>query len=208
MTAPHIDCYYFGASPFAYLGHDALQKTAARHGATIAWKPVDLFALWEISGAVLPPKRPPVRQRYRLLELQRIAHYRGLPINLKPAFWPLDVTLCDSCAIAITHAGVDAAGYISAVLAGVWSQDKNMADEATVRAALVSTGHDADAIVAAARSQDVADQRSANTQAAIEAGAVGVPAYVLNGEVFWGQDRIDYLDHALKTGREPFSADL
>ncbi len=206
MTASHIDCYYYGASPFAYLGHAALRKVAADHGATIAWKPVDLFALWEISGAVPPPKRPPVRQRYRLIELQRVANYRGLPINLKPAHWPLDVTLCDSCAIAITQAGVEADNFISAVLTGVWARDENMADEATVRAALIASGHDANAIITAASSESVAAERAANTQAAIDADAVGVPAYVLNGEVFWGQDRIDYLDHALKTAREPFQA--
>ena len=203
MSAPHIDCYYFGASPFAYLGHDALCRVATEHGATVAWKPVDLFALWEVSGAVLPPKRPPVRQRYRLLELQRVANYRGLPINLKPAFWPLDVTLCDSCAIAISQAGVESSKFVSAVLTGVWARDENMADEATVRAALIASGHDADAIIEAAGSQSVADERAANTQAAIDADAVGVPAYVLNGEVFWGQDRIEYLDQALKTKRAP-----
>ena len=78
-----------------------------------------------------------------------------------------------------------------------------MADEATVRAALIASGHDADAIIEAAGSQSVADERAANTQAAIDADAVGVPAYVLNGEVFWGQDRIEYLDQALKTKRAP-----
>ena len=197
----HIDCYYFGASPFTYLGHQALQDVAAKHGATISWKPVNLMALWEISGAVPPPKRPPVRQRYRLLELQRVADFRGLPLNTKPAHWPLDATLCDSCAVAIQEAEGDPVSYIGAVLSGVWADEKDMAGEGVVRATLEATGHDADAIIASAKSDAIAKIRAANTQEAIDADAVGVPAYVLNGEVFWGQDRIEYLDHALETGR-------
>ncbi|MEL6750853.1 MAG: 2-hydroxychromene-2-carboxylate isomerase [Pseudomonadota bacterium] len=202
----NIDCYYYGASPFAYLGHDAFVAMAAEHGATVTWKPVNLFDVWEISGAVPPPKRPPVRQRYRMVELQRVAHFRDLPINTGPAHWPFDATLADGCAIAIQSRGGNPASYIRCVLSGVWAEEKNFADEAVISAALTNTGHDAESIVSAAKGDDVAATRAANTQDAIGADAVGVPAYVLNGEVFWGQDRIDHLSHALATGRAPFIA--
>jgi len=205
---PSIDYFFYGASPFTYLGHQHLLEVAARHGATIAYKPVDLFALWDQSGAVLPAKRPPVRQRYRLLELQRIADMRGLPLTLKPAFWPLDVTLCDCCTIALVKSGLDPAAYVGSVLAGVWAEEANLADENEIAARLTAAGHDAETILGLAKSEKIAAVRAANTVEAIEQDAVGVPAYVLNGEVFWGQDRIEFVDHALSAERAPFSANI
>ena len=207
MPAPVIDCYYYGASPFSFLGHQALQDVARRHGATIAWKPVDLMSIWGQSGAVPPAQRPPVRQRYRIIELQRIAHMRGLSLNLRPAHFPADLTLADCCTIALVEAGRDPASYMDAVYRGVWQDDADLADEAEVARRLEAEGHDAAATVEAARGDAVAAIRAANTREAMERDAVGVPAYVLAGEVFWGQDRIDMIDHALATGRAPFRAD-
>lgn len=199
-----IDYYYFGASPFTYLGHQAITDVAAKHGIRLVHKPVNLFALWEISGAVPPGQRPPVRQRYRILELQRIAEMRGLPINLQPAHFPVDTTLADCCTIAISEKGSDPSAYMMSVFKGVWADDANLSDEAEIHQRLTDSGFDADAVLESAKSKAITDIRDANTQEAIERDAVGVPAYVLNGEVFWGQDRIEFINRALETRRQPF----
>ena len=201
-----IDCYFYGASPFTFLGHRALQDVAAKHGAAIAWKPVNLMDIWALSGAVPPGQRPPVRQRYRLIELQRIAQMRDVTLNLKPKHFPVDMTLADSCVIALIDDGADPAAYMDRAFRGVWQDDADMSDEAEIASRLKASGFDAAAIIEAAKGEAIAAIRAANTQAAIDADAVGVPAYVVAGEVFWGQDRIDFIDHALATGRAPITA--
>lgn len=200
-----IDYYFYSASPFTYLGHAAIRDVAKAHGAKLNYKPVNLFGLWEVSGAVPPPKRPPVRQRYRLVEIERVASFRGLPVNVKPAHWPVDATLADLTIAAIAEAGDDPGAYMGAVFSACWAEDRNIADEALLSELLAAAGHNATAVLDRARSDEVAAVRARNTEEAIAADAIGVPAYVLDGEVFWGQDRIEHLDHMLKTGRTPIA---
>ncbi|MEM1366389.1 MAG: 2-hydroxychromene-2-carboxylate isomerase [Pseudomonadota bacterium] len=199
-----IDYYSFCLSPFTLFGHDALKAVADRHGKAINYKPMKLFSVWENSEAVPPAKRPPVRQRYRFIELQRIALQRGIEINLKPAFFPTDPTLADNAAVAIAAAGGNPHGFMAAIGRAVWCEDRNVADEAVVRDCLSATGHDADAVIAAANNPKSEAQRDQNTRDAVEADAIGAPAYVYQGEVFWGQDRVEMLDDMIASGRPPF----
>ncbi|GLQ36660.1 2-hydroxychromene-2-carboxylate isomerase [Rhizobium albus] len=201
-----IDYYFFGASPFVYLGHKAFEDTAAKHGCGIAYKPVDIAAVFGNSGAKPLKERPLARQRYRLLELQRAADRRGLPINLAPRHFPVDATLADQAVIALLDEKQDPSAYMFEIFSAVWAREENISDPAVITRYLNACGFDGDAILSAAQGEDVAARRRQNTQEAIAADAVGVPAYVLNGEVFWGQDRIDDLDRALASGRAPFSA--
>lgn len=201
-----IDYYLFAPSPFTYLGHDLLREIADRHSASVRYRPVDLMGVWAESGAQPPAKRPPVRQRYRMVELKRLSAYRGLPLNPTPAHFPVDATLADSCVIAVQEGGGDPHDLAGANCRSVWVDDADISDEAVIRANLTATGHDADAIIDVARTEGIASIRKANTEAAIAAFAPGVPAYVLDGEVFWGQDRLEHLDHMLSTGRGPILA--
>lgn len=202
----HIDYYFTGASPFSYLGHRAFEAVARKHGCGIAYKPVSLMGLWEVSGGQPPAKRPPVRQRYRLLELQRTAEMRGLPINLTPRHFPVDPTLADHAVIALLEEKKDPSDYMFAIFSAVWANDENISDPAVIEKHLDACGFNGAAVLAAAQTEEIAGMRARNTKEAIEADAVGVPAYVVNGEVFWGQDRIELLDRALETGRAPFGA--
>ena len=197
-----IDYYSFALSPFTLFGHDALKAVADKHGCTINYKPMRLFDLWGVSGAVPPKDRPPMRQRYRLTEISRIAISRGIEVNLKPAHWPTDPNLADNCACAIQAMGDNPHGYMRRIGAAVWCEDKNIADEAVVRDALEAEGLDVDAVIA--KAPHMGAVRDQNTQDAIEADAVGAPAYVYRGEVFWGQDRVEMLGEMIASGREPF----
>lgn len=202
MTA--IDYYFYCASPFTYLGHNRICDLAERHKVTLNYKPVNLLALWDISGAVPPGQRPPVRQRLRLIELQRLAAWRGLPIKTAPAHWPVDPALADKVVISLAKDGHDPRYFTAKVLAGVWANDENIADEKVLASYLSQVGLDPGPPLADAKTDAIAAIREQNTREAIAADAVGVPTYVLNGEPFWGQDRIELLDQALTTGRPPF----
>lgn len=158
---PVIDYYFYGGSPFAYLGHRAFLDMAAGHDATVNFRPVKLFELWALSGAVPLARRPAVRQRYRLLELQRISEYRGLPVNLKPKHFPVDMSLADRAVIALVEAGHDPSGYMQRVFAGVWAEDADLSDRDTIAGRLKESGFDDASILEAAEGEAVGKSTTA-----------------------------------------------
>lgn len=199
-----IDYYFMCTSPFAYLGHQAFHDLARKHALTINYKPISIMGVWANSGSVPPPQRTPVRQRYRRVELQRIADIRGLQLNLDPKFFPVDPFLSSCVVIALVSQGLNPEGFIGRAHKGVWANQQDISDAGQLAAYLSAEGFDSAAILEIARSDQPASVIEQNTQDAIEADAIGAPVYVYNGEPFWGQDRLDYLDHAITTGRGPF----
>lgn len=204
---PSIDYFLTSVSPWTYLGHDAARALAAKHGATLNVRPVNLAEMFKVSGQVPLSERAAVRQRYRLIELRRYAEMRGKKINLKPRFFPTNPALADLTICAIVAGGGDPFDYMGSVFAAVWADEQDIADEATLAALLTANGFDASAILNRAKLPEIAAIRARNTEDAIAADATGVPSFVLNGEPFWGQDRLDMLDRALSTGRAPFGAE-
>jgi 2-hydroxychromene-2-carboxylate isomerase len=153
---------------------------AERHKATLNYKPVNLAALWDVSGAVPPGQRPPVRQRLRLIELQRLAEWRGLPIKTTPLHWPVDASLADKIIIALVEAGHDPRYFMGKVLAGCWANDDNIADEAVLTSYLSQVGLDAKPAIMDAKTDDIAMIRERNSRDAIAADAV-----MLSHERIW-----------------------
>lgn len=199
-----IEYYFTVNSPWTYLGHDLLHRIAAKHGAAIAYKPMPLLEVFEATGSLPLPKRPPARQRYRFVELQRWREKRGLPLNLRPAHFPFDPTLVNRAIAAVADAGGDPSRLAADALAAVWAKDVDMNDEAEVVTLLTLAGFEAAEVLALARSDRVGAIYAANGAAAIAADVFGAPAYLLDGEFFWGQDRLDLLDDALASGRAPY----
>jgi 2-hydroxychromene-2-carboxylate isomerase len=199
-----IDYYFTILSPWTYLGHALLHDIAAKRGAAIRYKPMPIGTVFEATGSLPLAKRPPARQRYRWMELQRWRDKRGLPLVLKPSHFPLDATRANRAVIAVMQSGRDPAGLIGLMLKGVWADDLNLADEAAVTHLLTDCGFDAAAMLAAAGSDAVAAIYDRNGQDAIAADVFGAPGYVLDGEVFWGQDRLELLDDALSSGRTAY----
>ncbi len=201
-----IDYYFTLLSPFAYLGHRAFLDVARKHNAEVRFKPVNLMDVWEESGAVPLAQRPKTRQHYRLIELQRWSEVRGVALTLSPKHFPTNPALADRSVIAVVRMGKDPADYMEAVFQALWVDEQDIAGEDVLAQRLSDTGHDAAAVLAAAKTDEVAAIHERNTADAVNAQAIGSPCYVLDGEPFWGQDRIGLLDQALATGRDPYRA--
>lgn len=196
--AKQIDYFLTPTSPWTYLGHARFAEMAQRHGATVSVKPVDYGVIFPQSGGLPLAKRAPQRQAYRLVELARFRDHLGLPLNLKPRFFP--VASDDASRLIITvdqHDGVwPAMRLAGAVLAAVWAQERNIADPAVLAELLAENGLDA-ARLAQSAAPEVQQRYDANTEAAITLGVFGAPTYFLDGEMFWGQDRLDFIQRRL-----------
>ena len=199
-----IDYYFTLVSPWAYIGHRAFVDLAKRHGVTIRYKPVALGTVFPESGGMPLAKRHPLRVRYRDIELQRWREKRGLSFHLKPEFWPFEPTSVDCTVAAIAARGQNVEAFLTPAFAAIFENQMDLKDPDVVAKLLTDGGLDAAAIMKEAVAPATKAIYEADTRGALEAGVFGSPAYVLDGEVFWGQDRLDLLDDALKSGRKPF----
>ncbi|HAO39357.1 MAG TPA: 2-hydroxychromene-2-carboxylate isomerase [Afipia sp.] len=206
--ARQIDYYFSIQSPWAYIGHALFQDLAAAHQLKVDYKPVLLINVFSETGGLPLAKRHPARQRYRMMELQRWRDKRGLKFNLKPQFFPGDPRLADGVAVAATVAGLNPQPFMRRAFAGLWEQELNLADPATVTKLADESGLPGEKLVAQAASDEISAAYEQNRQDAIAAGVFGSPCWVLDGEVFWGQDRIELLADALKSGRKAYTSDV
>lgn len=196
--SPVVDYFFSPQSPWTYLGHQRFADIARAAGATIKVLPVDLGKVFPVSGGLPLAKRAPQRQAYRLVELPRFSEHLGLPLNLHPKFFPVVSDAASRVIIAVDmHDGAEAAmAFSGAVMRAVWAEDRNIADEqelALMLKALALPTRRADD----AHSSAVEERYAANSQHAIDAGVFGAPSYVIEGELFWGQDRLDFVQRRL-----------
>lgn len=196
-----VDYHFVPQSPWTYLGHDRFDAIARAAGAQIRPLPMDLGKVFPVSGGLPLGKRAPQRQAYRLVELKRFADHLGLPLNLHPKFFPVAADDAARLVIAVDlNEGASAAMALTgALLRAVWAEERNIAEAAELASMLAACG------LPAERLQQVHDaavqtRYESNTQLAIDVGVFGAPSYVVNGEVFWGQDRLDFLQRRLAQG--------
>ncbi|WKB51063.1 2-hydroxychromene-2-carboxylate isomerase [Eleftheria terrae] len=196
-----VDYYFAPQSPYAYLGHQRLWDLVRETGAQVRVLPVDLGGrVFPVSGGLPLSKRAPQRQAYRLIELRRWSDYLGLPMNVEPRYFPVNsdeaarliaaVEMKDGSEAAMTIAG--------AVQRAVWAEELNIADEAVLLMLLERHGLPAQQRLDDSHSQAAHERYEANTEQAIRAGVFGAPSYVVEGELFWGQDRLDFVERRLR----------
>lgn len=195
--AAHIDYYFSLNSPWTYLGSARFVEMVRRHGAEVRVMPVDFGQIFAQSGGLPLAKRAPQRQAYRLVELQRWRDHLGLPLNLKPKFFPANENLAARLVIAAREAGYDATSLAHAILRAVWAEERDIADPETLRDIVRVRGLETAPLFAAAETDKIKAAHQAGTDKAIAAQVFGAPSYVLDGVIFWGQDRLEFLDRAL-----------
>lgn len=193
-----IDYYFTPQSPWTYLGHERFVRMARAAGAAVRVLPVDYGKIFPASGGLPLGQRAPQRQAYRLVELQRFSEHLQIPLNRQPKYFPVSG---DPAARLITtvdeqDGSAAAMALSSAIFRAVWVEERDIASEQVLAEILRANGLDA-ARLAQSHSPEVQQRYEAHTQQAMDAGVFGAPSYVVGGEIFWGQDRLDLLEKKL-----------
>jgi len=197
MAVRLIDYYDSMSSPWTYLGHLRFMDLSRRFGLTIRHKPMDLLKVWSVSGGLPLKQRAQQRQAYRHQELRRWSELMKIPCNLEPAYHPVADRRACYLVIAAMHRGLDWSKLSYAILRAVWVEDRDVADHATLIAIANENGMDGNALLAATEDKAVHAEYRSNTDEAMKIGVFGAPTYVFDGELFWGQDRLQMLEWRL-----------
>lgn len=195
-------CEYYLApqSPWTYLGHERFVALAKQYGVQVDIKPCDLGKVFNVSGGLPLAKRAPQRQAYRLVELKRWSEHLQMPMNLQPKFFPVPGDPAAKLIIATRLAhGTDAALTIAgAIMRAVWAEERNIGDMDTLAAIALECGHDGKALLKSSETASVQTEYDRYTEEAIAANVFGSPWYVVDGEGYWGQDRLDFVERAFQ----------
>ena len=196
----HVDAYVSLNSPWSYLGAARIKGMCAQYAATLRIWPVDFSVIFPASGGLPLPKRAPQRQAYRMVELRRWREFAGVSLNLEPAHFPFPEALLAQAVIAVRETEGDAPAIRLAhrIMRALWAEERNPVEAFVPLAA--ECGLDGEALLAEAADPRWAAMRQADSEAALAKGVFGAPSYVIDGEIFWGQDRLDFVQRKLAAG--------
>ena len=193
-----VDYYFAPQSPWMYLGHERFAELLQRTDTQVRVLPVDFGKVFPVSGGLPLPQRAPQRQAYRLLELRRFSEALGIPLNPQPRCFPVAGDPAGWLITAVAEQDGDAAAMrlTGAVGRAVWAQERDIADATVLAELLDECGLDPQRL-AQSQQDSVKALFAAHTAQAIDAGVFGAPSYVIDGEIFWGQDRLDFVERRL-----------
>lgn len=198
VTPLHI--FYGMSSPWAYMGSQRALDIARKAGVEVVLRPIRII---EPNGGIPLRTRPQARQDYHRTELRRWSEFLSIPLNLTPRYYPCrSIEPAAQAVIAAQRAGLDAPAFSFAIQSALWAEDRDIADIPTLRElaeqTLGSAGGD---LLRAPPSTEVVAEWQGNLAEAEQRGIFGTPTYVLDDELFWGQDRLDFVARALAARR-------
>jgi 2-hydroxychromene-2-carboxylate isomerase len=198
----HIDYYASLNSPWTHLGAARIEALAAQHGASLRIWPVDFGTIFAGSGGLPLPKRSPQRQAYRLQELARWRDALGIPIRIQPKHFPARELPAATCVIAVRETMGDAPAIRLGhrILKACWEDDMDPGEEATLARLIDECGLDGEAVLALGKEPRWAGMRAADSERALARGVFGAPTYVIGEDIFWGQDRLEFVARRLARG--------
>ena len=194
-----IEYFYSLASPFTFLGSEKLQTIAKKYNAEIVEKPCDLVGgIFSKTGGIPVPQRSPQRQKYRLDELKRWTDFLNIKINIKPKFFPpKDPHIPAKYTIAANLLGIKIL-FGHELLKKLWIEERDISDEKNIKLISKQFKIDFKELSSLAKSEKILKIYADNTAEAVQKNVFGAPTYIFNSELFWGQDRLDFLERALE----------
>jgi 2-hydroxychromene-2-carboxylate isomerase len=190
-----LDFYFDVGSPTAYLAHKRLGQLSARYPLTVTYKPMLLGGVFKATGNNSPVAIPAKGHYMMVHDLPRFARRYGVQMNFNPYF-PINTLNLMRTVVAAEHLDC-AKPVIDAVYDAVWIQGKNMGESEVVATVLTEAGLEAQSLLTAAQTPEVKAQLIANTEAAVARGVFGAPTFFMEDEMYFGQDRLDFVEEAL-----------
>lgn len=191
-----VEYYFDFGSPAAYLASTQLSTLATQTGAAVVWRPMLLGGVFVATGNHSPASVP-AKGKYIFSDFARFAKRYGVPLKINPYFPINTITLMRIAVGLQLRNDPRFMEYCGTVFRAIWVEARNMNDPATVAAALQAAGFDAPALLALASEQAVKDKLKSETELAVARGIFGAPTFFVGDQMFWGQDRLDFVREAL-----------
>jgi len=189
-----IGYYLSVVSPWSYLGHRRFYDIARAHSAEILYLPIDSSIVFPKTGGLALKDRSLQRKRYRMQELRRWRSHLKLELNLEPKYFPTDPKLASCVVIAAIEAGHNVTELVYELMRAVWVREEDVSDPSVIKSAIERSEGNVAELLSAANQLHVQSVFSENSERAVTKGVFGVPSYVVGEEIFWGQDRLEFLD--------------
>ena len=191
-----VDFYFDFGSPAAYLAWTQLPKLCADAGATLVWQPMLLGGVFQSTGNRAPISVP-LKGSYLFVDMARFAKRYGVPLVMNPHF-PINTLHLMRAAVGLQRrADARFEAYCAAMFRAIWVDAINLGDPAVLAATLTGAGFDPAALLALSAEPEVKEALKARTDAAVQRGIFGAPTMFVGDQMFWGQDRLDFVREAL-----------
>jgi len=193
-----IDFYFDFSSPYGYLASTQIDALAVRHRRVVNWRPFLIGALYKQLGYA--PLEQPGKRAYFLHDVPRSARAMGVTLNFPPSFPEALIAPARAVYWIADRDAAKAGAFAAAAFRAYWSEGRKLADPEIVAEIAAGQGFAKEAVLAVLNDQAVKDRLKAETDEAIAAGIFGSPFIVVDGERFWGSDRLDQVEKWLATG--------
>ena len=194
-----VDYYIATQSPWTYLATPRVNDLVKKHNIDIVWKPFNIAEVFKKNGTAMVKDRPKPVQINRLNELKRWSDYLNIPLNLEPKYFPVDMTLSHKTIIYCQNNNIDPYSIAFLFMQAVWADDKDISNENTVKELCKLCKLDDVNIMDAISTSKISDLYLKNTEDALNNNVWGAPTFVLDNELFWGQDRINFLERKIQS---------
>ena len=196
--AKTVDFYFALPSPWTYLAGPRFRELVQRNNLDVKWKPFDVSRVFGLTGTKPVKERPPQIQANRLTDLARWRSFLDMELHLEPKFFPVNPSPAAHMVISALQNGANVMDLANAYMTAVWVEERDIADPNTIIAIANEQGLDGAALFDQIENAAVLEELEENTQEAIARNVFGTPTWIYENELFWGQDRLNFLSRAIE----------